>query len=200
MLRNIILGACAFLLIACSTAEKLPPIPPDGVILAFGDSITFGSGANPEESYPGVLEKLISRRVVNAGAPGEVTSEGLKRLPDILERERPALLILCHGGNDMLQHLDRKATADNLAAMVRLAREHGVPAVLVSVPAPDISLSPPGFYAEIAEEFHIPLEGKALPRILAKGSLKSDYIHPNSAGYRMLAEDLQKLLEKSGAI
>jgi lysophospholipase L1-like esterase len=199
-MRSVTLLVAALLLLACTSADRLPPLPGDGVILAFGDSITYGTGAGPGESYPEVLAGLTGRRVVNAGVPGEATAEGLARLPGVLEQERPALMILCHGGNDLLRHLDRGAAADNLRAMVRMARERGIGVVLVSVPAPDLSLSPPDFYAAVAREFRIPCEAKVLPRILGKGSLKSDYIHPNGAGYRLLAEALAKLLKKSGAL
>ena len=72
--------------------------------------------------------------------------------------------------------------------------------LLVAVPAPDLSLKPPPFYAELAAEFGIPIEVKILARIMGKSSLKSDYVHPNAAGYRQLAEALVALLKKSGAI
>lgn len=185
---------------ACSSTAQLPPLAGDAVILAFGDSITYGTGATPQESYPAVLEGLIRRRVVNGGVPGEITSEGLARLPELLDREKPALLIICHGGNDILRHLDERQTADNLRAMVRLARERGIAVVFIGVPAFSLSLTPPPFYEEVAKETGIPYDGKSLPRILGKGSLKSDYIHPNAAGYRRLAEALAKLLDKSGAL
>ncbi len=191
----------ALLLLACSpAADRLPPLPGDGVILAFGDSVTHGTGAGPGESYPEVLAGLTGRRVVNAGIPGETTAEGVARLPGVLERERPALMILCHGGNDLLRHLDRREAADNLRTMVRMARDRGVSVVLVSVPAPDFSLSPPPFYAEVAREFRIPCEGKVFARVLGKRSLKADVIHPNAAGYRLFAEALARLLKKSGAL
>ena len=195
-----LLVSSVFLLPACSPAAKLPLLASDAVILAFGDSITAGTGAGAGESYPVVLGNIAGRRVVNAGVPGEVTSEGLARLPEVLEREKPALLILCHGGNDLLRHLDQRQAADNLRAMIRLAREREVAVVLVSVPAPDLSLSAPPFYAEVAKEFGVPCERKALTRILGKRSLKSDYIHPNAAGYRQLAEALHVLLKRSGAL
>jgi lysophospholipase L1-like esterase len=138
--------------------------------------------------------------VVNAGVPGELLAAGVQRLPELLERERPALLILCHGGNDLLGHQNHLVIAGNLRAMIRTAGEHGVPVLLVAVPAPELMLKPPGLYEELAREFRIPLEGKALPHILGKSSLKSDYIHPNAAGYRLLAEALADLLKKSGAL
>jgi len=185
---------------ACSKAATLPPLAADAVILAFGDSLTYGTGAGENESYPAVLEKLSDRRVVNAGVPGELSEAGLQRLPEILDREKPALLLLCHGGNDLLQKIDQRVTAGNLREMVRIAHDKGVSVVLLSVPAPDLSLAPPAYYAEIAKETGTPIESRALPRILGKNSLKSDHIHPNAAGYRVLADSVYNLLKKSGAL
>ena len=138
--------------------------------------------------------------MVNSGVPGEVTGEGLSRLPEVLDKEKPALLILCHGGNDMLRRLDRQKTANNLRTMIRLARERGVAVVLIAVPAPGLSPSPPSFYREIAVEMDLPIEEETLIKVLSDGSLKSDYIHPNAAGYRKLAESIAALLKKSGAV
>lgn len=196
-----LLFVCILLLLTgCSQGAKLPRLADDGVVLAFGDSITAGTGAGAGESYPEILGGLIGRRVVNAGAPGEVTAEGAVRLPELLESVRPSLLILCHGGNDLLRHMDQRQAAENLRGMIRMARERGIAVVLIAVPSPDLSLKPPAFYGELAAESGLPIESKALGKILGKGSLKSDYIHPNAAGYRKLAEALAALLKKSGAI
>ena len=187
-------------LAACSSPAKLPHLADDAVIVAFGDSLTFGTGVEAAQSYPAVLEKMISRRVVNAGVPGEVTVDGLSRLPEILEREKPALLLLCHGGNDQLRRLNQQQAANNIREMSRLAQKRGVAVVLIAVPAPGLALSPPSMYREIAKELSIPIEEEILSTVLADSSLKSDYIHPNAAGYRRLAESLIILLQKSGAI
>ena len=192
--------AAAMLLPACSKTPQLPLLAADATILAFGDSLTFGTGAGEAESYPAVLARLTGRKVINAGIPGEVSAVGLQRLPELLERERPVLLILCHGGNDLIARRDHQLIADNLRAMIRTAGDRGVPVLLVAVPALGLTLKPPNLYEELAMEFRIPLERKALAHILGKGSLKSDYIHPNAAGYRLLAEDLAELLKKSGAL
>lgn len=188
------------ILIACSLPARLPVLSKDDVVVAFGDSLTYGTGAGAEESYPAVLEKIIGRRVVNAGVPGEVTAAGLSRLNEVLERERPVLLILCHGGNDTLRRLNRQQAADNIRAMIRLARQKGAAVVLIAVPALGLSVSPEPLYRDIAEELTVPLEEKTLSAILADGSLKSDLIHPNAAGYRRLAESVAKLLRESGAV
>ena len=197
LLAAILLG---IVLTACSSPAKLPRLSADAVVVAFGDSITFGTGASEQESYPAVLEKLIGRRVVNAGVPGEVTASGLSRLPEILEREKPALLILCHGGNDQLRRLSEQQAADNIRGMIRLAKQKGIAVVMIAVPSLGIFVSPAPIYRDIANELTIPLEEETLSLVLADGSLKSDYIHPNAAGYRRLAEALAALLKKSGAI
>lgn len=203
LLKACLYGAglfAALLLCSCGKTVKLSPLPADAVILAFGDSITFGTGAGDAESYPAQLSRLTGRKVVNAGVPGELSADGAQRLPELLDREHPALLILCHGGNDLLARQNHQQIAGNLRAMLRSASERGVPVLLIAVPTPDLSLKPPPLYEELSREFKIPIEAKALPHILAKGSLKSDYIHPNAAGYRLLAEALAKLLKKCGAL
>lgn len=195
--------ACVVMMLvaaACSKTPQLPPLAADATILAFGDSLTAGTGAGDGESYPAVLARLTGRNVLNAGVPGEVSGSGLQRLAGLLEREQPALLVLCHGGNDLLARHDPRLIADNLRAMLRAAAERGVPVLLVAVPSPDIMLEPPPLYEGLAREFRIPLERRALAHILGKSALKSDHVHPNAAGYRLLAEAVADLLKKSGAL
>jgi len=84
--------------------------------------------------------------------------------------------------------------------MIRLAKERRIAVILIAVPSPGIALSPPPFYREIAAEMKLPIEEKVLTTVLSDGSLKSDYIHPNAAGYRKLAESIAALLKKSGAV
>lgn len=195
-----LLGLAFLQLTACSSGPKLPPLPQDGVVLAYGDSLTYGTGAEEKQSYPAILSSLIGRRVVNSGIPGEISAEGLARLPEVLEREKPVLVILCHGANDMIRGMDQHRTAENLRTMLGLIRERGASAVLIAVPAIGLSLSPPPFYAEVAAESGIPCEGKMLSRIMGTRALKSDIVHPNAAGYQVMAETLADLLRRSGAI
>jgi len=188
-------------LAACSGGQpKLARLSPDAVVLAFGDSLTAGVGANPSESYPAKLEALIGRKVVSSGVPGETSSEGLARLPAALDETKPQLVILCEGGNDFLQKLDEARAADNLRSMVRLARARGAQVVLVAVPKPGLLPSAAEFYAAVAKEFGVPHEENALRKILTDNELKSDLVHPNAAGYAKLAEAIAALLKKTGAV
>ena len=119
----------------------------------------------------------------------------------MLQDTAPDLLVLIHGGNDVLRRMAREKTLGNLRAMVRLARERGVAVVLIGVPNLGLILGrSAGFYEELAEELELPYDGEALPAILRQSDLKSDPIHPNAKGYRKLAEAVANLLRKSGAI
>jgi acyl-CoA thioesterase-1 len=187
-------------LAACGRSPQLAPLAPDAVVLAFGDSLTHGTGASDAQSYPAQLEQLIGRRVVRAGVPGEVSATALARLPAALEAAAPKLLILCIGGNDFLRNLSTSAAAQNVRAMVRLARDRGIDVVLIGTPEKGILLTPPAFYAEIAEAFDIPYEGKVIGQVLRDSALKSDPIHPNAQGYRLIAERIAALLRDAGAI
>jgi lysophospholipase L1-like esterase len=188
------------LLIACGEASRLPPLAPDAVILAFGDSLTHGTGVTDGEDYPAVLSGLTGRAVVNAGVPGEETDGGLARLPAVLDEVRPSLVILTHGGNDLIRQRDPAAILSNLRGMAEAARGRGAAVVLLGVPRPAIFLRPHPLYADLAAELGVPLEADVLAETLALPALKSDQIHPNAAGYRAIAEAVDRLLREAGAL
>ncbi len=190
----------ALLLASCGKSPQLSALGNTDVVVAFGDSLTFGTGASPAESYPAQLQSLIGRKVVNAGVPGEISADGLQRLPDVLEEAKPKLLILCHGGNDFLRKQGDTVVSSNVRAMIKLARDKGIGVVLIATPKPGLSLSPPDFYAGIAKEFAIPFNDDVLKSILRDNQLKSDLIHPNARGYAQIAGAVAKLLKKAGAI
>lgn len=196
-----LLVLAALLAIAgCGERPKLERLPNDAVVLAFGDSLTFGTGADENESYPVQLEKLIGRRVIRAGVPGEVTSQALVRLPQALDEHAPRLLLLTIGGNDFLGRLGNAHAEENVRAMVKLARSRGVDVFLIGTPEPGFSVTPPAFYASIAKEFRLPYEDEVIGEVLRNASLKSDPIHPNARGYRLIAERVAAALKKNGAI
>ncbi len=197
-----ILSLALFLLGACTQAPPtLHYLPEDAIILAYGDSLTYGSGAGKGNTYPAVLEQLSGRKVINAGVPGEQSAQGLQRLPRLLERHRPQLLLLCHGGNDILRRTPHGKTRENLAMMIREARKRGIDVVLIGVPEFSLfSLESPPFYAELAAEFAVPIEAEILSELESDNDMKSDHIHLNAAGYQQMAEAIHRLLIKSGAL
>jgi acyl-CoA thioesterase-1 len=185
---------------SCGERPKLERLAADAVVLAFGDSLTFGSGAHEDESYPAQLERLIGRRVVRAGVPGEVTAQALARLPGALDEHAPRLLLLCIGGNDFLRRLGNPQAERNVRDMVRLARSRGVAVVLIGTPEPGFTVTPPAFYSAIAKEFRVPYVESIIGEVLRDASLKADPIHPNARGYRLIAERVADQLKQSGAL
>ena len=196
-----VIAATALLLAACGGPPPLEPLDRDARILAFGDSLTHGTGAGDGEGWPAVLERLSGREVIASGVPGELSADGRRRLPGVLDAVRPDLLILLHGGNDILRGRDPEATRRNLAAMVDSARERGIPVVLVGVPARALFFrSTADLYYTVAEREGIPLEADIMETIIDTPELRSDSVHPNAAGYRRMARAVHDLLVRTGAL
>lgn len=199
--RLLLIVSMALCLTGCG--NKVPQIAKlagTDVVLAFGDSLTYGTGAKAGDSYPAVLGQLIGRTVIRAGVPGEQTAGGLERLSGVLDEHKPRLVIVCLGGNDMLR---KGAPADieaNLRKILQEIKSRGLDAMLIGVPAPALIASPPEFYGRLAQEFAIPYEGDIITSVLYKSELKSDPIHPNAAGYRKVAEAIARLMRDAGAL
>ena len=189
-----------FLLAACDRAPTLPKLSPHDVIVAFGDSLTHGTGASDDTAYPAVLASLTGRTVINAGVPGDTTSSGLQRLPEVLAEHKPRLVLLCLGGNDMLRKQPEASTENNLRLLVQTIRASGANVVLIGVPEPKLFGGAPDFYTRIAEDMKLPLERDAFNDVLKDNRLKSDPIHANAAGYRQVAERLNAFLREAGAL
>jgi lysophospholipase L1-like esterase len=190
------------LLIAACGKEtpRLPALSSDASIVAFGDSLTSGVGAGSGQDYPSQLARLTGLRVTNAGVPTEISAEGLARLPALLDQNPADLLILIHGGNDFLRHLPVEQTAANLKAMIAEARSRGLSVVMLGVPQPALfGLASAELYDELAEATGTPIDSETLPAILSDNALKSDLVHPNTEGYRRLAEATANLLRATGA-
>lgn len=201
---NLLLITLLALLFAVGCARDVPqllPLADDATILAFGDSLTYGTSVDADSSYPAVLERLSGHTVINAGVPGERTPEGLKRLPDVLDEYSPGLLILCHGGNDMLRKKSMSVMQANLERMIATARARGIQVVLLGVPRPALfGLESAEYYYTVAEKTGVPLEDEVIPEVLSDNDLKSDQIHPNAEGYRLIAEATYRLLQREGAL
>lgn len=188
------------LLAACGDSAELPRLGSDAIILSFGDSLTKGTGAEEPESYPTILAGLTGRTVINAGIPGELSAEGLKRLPALLDKHTPDLLILCHGGNDILRKRDLNQMGENVRAMIRLAQERDIPVVLLGVPQPAIFLSSAEIYREIADSTGVMFIEDVIADVLSDNALKSDPAHPNGSGYRVITEEIHAVLQDAGAV
>lgn len=193
------------LLLSLNACEQQPQLldklPQNAMIVAFGDSLTYGTGVAQPQSYPSILAQLTGRYVINAGVPGEITRNGLKRLPSVLNKYQPDLLILIHGGNDLIRRVPEQQTMNNLSKMIDEAQRRDIDVVLLGVPRPGLLfMASAEFYQQLSETFELANDLETLPDILASTSLKSDLVHPNAQGYRIIAENIHQLLQQHGAL
>lgn len=188
------------LLAACDKGQIFHRLRPNAVILAFGDSLTFGSGTEGGSSYPAQLEKLVRRKVVNAGVAGEDSADGARRLPGVLTEHEPDLVILGLGGNAQPQRLDRQQLQGDLRRMFEIVTQRGIPVVMIAGFQPGLGASGVDLYEELAEELKIPLVHAPLGDLLPDPQNPDTQIHRNEEGYRKLAEALVEMLYKIRAI
>ena len=189
----------ALLLSGCS-GPSMDPLAPDEVILAFGDSLTEGVGATRAQSYPARLAELSGHPVVNAGVSGEITAEGVDRLPDVLEQTDPGLMILLLGGNDILRNGSHAEAKRHLSRMIETALERDVQVLLIGVPEKSLFSSSAALYEELAEEHDVPLMDGMVASLLRKPEYKSDQVHLNAAGYREMAGRIHARLVEEGVL
>jgi len=199
-MKKFLLTLSLLWLVACGNDTQLTPLPANATILAFGDSLTAGNGAAGESSYPAQLSRFLSRTVINAGISGEESSEGRARLESLLDQHRPQLLILCHGGNDLLRKRPVVELESNLRAMVSMAQSRGIEVLMLGVPAPGIFLSSEEVYEVVANDMGIAFIPELVADVLSQPAKKSDAVHPNAAGYQEMAETIASTLADLGAI
>jgi acyl-CoA thioesterase-1 len=171
-------------------------------IIAFGDSLTAGYGAAPGEDYPSHLSSILGRTIVNRGVSGDTTASALARIDDVLS-DKPRIVLVGLGGNDFLQGIAISTTESNLRDIVGRIQNAGAMVVILGFRFPSINASYEKMYARIATDGGCLLVPDLLDGILSNPQLKSDEIHPNAAGYKLMAERLaapcRKLIRKADA-
>jgi acyl-CoA thioesterase I len=192
---------------ACSKRSVRGQVVPAGAtVLALGDSLTFGTGATPDTSYPAALASLTGWRVVNAGVPGDTSAQALQRLPSLLQEHQPVLVLVSIGGNDLLRRLPEADTRANVQRICELARGAGAQVLLLAVPRPSVaaaitgSLSDHPMYAELADALHLPLQAHGWSAVLADESLRADQIHANARGYARMARNVHDTARAVGLL
>lgn len=189
-------------LTACSKTTPHAALPEGSTILALGDSLTAGYGADAEAAYPAVLAGFTGWQVINGGVSGNTSAQALARLPALMRRQ-PQLVLVSIGGNDFLRKVPEADTRSNIRQIVQQIKAAGVPAVLVAVPyfttgALFGRLSEHPMYEELAAELNVPLLKGAWAEVLGDKKLKSDQIHANAQGYRVFAEKMWAFLKQQG--
>ena len=199
------IAASALWISACGKkGPKATALATGATVLALGDSLTQGVGASASTAYPAVLAERTGWQVVNAGMSGETASQIAARLPALLEQHRPALAIVCAGGNDWLRRNSAQAAQAEIARMLQLCKTQGVPVLLVAVPELSLTAALTGrmkdhsIYANLAKDEKVPLLADAWSEVLGDDKLRADQVHANAAGYARFTDLLLAQLKTSG--
>ncbi|HLN86918.1 MAG TPA: GDSL-type esterase/lipase family protein, partial [Candidatus Limnocylindrales bacterium] len=140
------------------------------------------------EDYPSVLSRRLNFPIVNAGQRGDTTAQALERLSDSVLRRNPRLVIVLLGGNDFLRQLPRAESKKNLTEIVRRIQQQGAMVAIAGIKLGLFTDEFAAIYEDIAKEFGALYIPQVMKGILSDATLKSDPIHPNGAGYRLIAE------------
>jgi lysophospholipase L1-like esterase len=186
--------ALPLLLLLAACRPDVPNLDSPGrTIVCLGDSITSGAGSGPGEAYPELLAARLGTEVINAGISGATAAAGLARVDGVLAAD-PWLVVVELGGNDVLRQVPPEQTERSLRLILdRLLAARVVP-VLVEMDAP-FGGRYREIYARLGDEYHVPVVADALGEILRDRSLKSDTIHPNAQGQKVLAEAVAEVIE-----
>ena len=187
---------------------------PANTIVILGDSLSAGYGVNIDSSWPSLLEKSIKNnnldfQVINAGISGDTTSGGLFRLPKLLSRHKPKIVVLELGGNDGLRGMSlKKVVRKNLKAMIEMVHTSGGIAVLIGVELPPnygkmYTSNFQQIFVDLASEYNLILINGSIKDMTEMGLMQSDGIHPNQDGHKLIEKEvwanLSPLLNKASA-
>jgi acyl-CoA thioesterase I len=192
----VLLASIAFVWRKCDASYDFVNLPPRaaGPWIAFGDSLTEGFGATAGNDYPSVLSRRIGVPIQNAGVSGETSSDGLKRL-EAVENSSPRVVLLCFGGNDVLQGLPRDRMIANIREMIDRLQARGTFVVLLGIRGSGaLGDRNAKAFQQLAREKQVLLVPNILDGLLTSPSMMSDYVHPNDAGYAKIAERVEEVI------
>lgn len=192
------------ILTACTSSPTFTKLPAGSVVVALGDSLTFGFGADKADNYPTALAQKTGWNIINQGINGDTTADVLARLDGVFA-ENPKLVLLGIGGNDVLKRVNSAETRTNLVNIIKQLTDKNIPVVLIAEPHFSASAlfgkaSDNPIYEEVAKELTVPLFANGWSKILSDNSLKSDQIHANGAGYKQFADMLYEFLQEIGYV
>ncbi|WP_019518952.1 GDSL-type esterase/lipase family protein [Faucicola boevrei] len=195
------------LITGCNNKPTEAKIARGSKVIALGDSLTYGYGAEKHQAYPTILAKKTGWQIRNAGINGDTSAGVLARLDEIIQ-QKPSLVLLGIGGNDVLRRVNPSETTENITKIVQQLKNQNINVILIAEPHLSTSAlfgkaSDNPIYQKIADSEQVILFAKGdggWSEILSNEKLKSDQIHANAAGYAKFADNLYQFLQKQGLI
>jgi acyl-CoA thioesterase I len=178
----------------CGCARDVPHATRDGPIIAFGDSLVYGTGSSGG-GFVKLLEQRLGKPIENLGVPGDTTADGIARLDQAIERH-PAVVILLLGGNDYLRQVPHAETFANVARIVELLQAEDIAVLLIGVRGGLIRDLYAERFEELADRYRTAYVHDVLDDTLGVSGYMADQVHPNDAGYRVIADRVYPVLAK----
>jgi lysophospholipase L1-like esterase len=189
-----VVGIALLLPLFCAGCSRdVPKATREGAIVAFGDSLVYGTGSSGG-GFVKLLEQRLGRPIENLGVPGNTTADGLARIDDVLERE-PAVVILLLGGNDYLRQVPPDVTFANLSTIIERLEANGAAVLLAGVRGGLIRDNFAARFEELADRHGTGYVHDVLDDTLGVEGYMADQVHPNDAGYRVIADRVFPVLE-----
>lgn len=174
-------------------------------ILVMGDSLSAGYGIDLEKGWVSLLEKELTKKnsvqIINASVSGETTSGGTSRLPALLAKHQPDIVILELGGNDALRGQPLKLLEKNLQIMIDASKKNNAKVLLTGMQIPPnygarYSNQFKAIYPKLAEKNTIQLVPFLLEGIGGNAELmQRDGIHPTAEAQPIIVDNIKPVLE-----
>ncbi len=176
------------------------------VMLILGDSLSAGYGMNRDQSWVALLEVRLQQtghdfRIINSSISGDTTEGGLARLPRMLDRYQPQVVIIELGANDGLRGLNPVVTRINLSSMISQSQDTGALVLLTGIKLPpnygEVYLQQfESIYTDLAREYNTLLVPFFMQGVVFNPELiQQDGIHPNEQGQPVLLDNVWEVLE-----
>ena len=196
----VLLVAAALVGILFFVFKKDAPItnyPPQGkTVVAFGDSLVEGVGANPGNDFVSILSRAIGQPIVNMGVSGDTSVRGLDRIDKVIAQD-PRVVLLLFGGNDALHKVPIATTFKTIDEMVVKIQSSGAVVVLLGIRGSILSDPYQEHFEKIAKARGTLYVPDVLDNLIGNRKYMSDAIHPNDVGYKKIAEKVLPILQKA---
>jgi len=184
-----------------------PVLANQGTLLIMGDSLSAAYGVQTEEAWVALLKERLKEQdlagweVVNASISGETTDGGLRRLPDLLDRHQPDIVMIELGGNDGLRGFPPQVIRRNITRMIEQSQDMNASVVLVGMQIPPnygerYTQAFAAIFPELAEDFDTSLVPFFLDGIYDQPDMmQDDEIHPTASAQGQLLDNVWPVLE-----
>lgn len=164
-------------------------------IVAFGDSLVVGVGSTQGNDFVSLLPKNIGEPIINLGHSGDTTADGIAHISD-LDKYHPKVVLLLLGGNDHLQKIPISDTRNNLATLIENIQARGAIVLLLGVRGGLLNDNFSSMFNELYATYHTAFVSDVLGGLFGDDRYMSDAVHPNDAGYKIIAQRIEPVLEK----